>query len=717
MAQQGRVQTRDYQNNLKLQPQAKPVDTYEAPAAIPQDRNAAQLISALSSFSTSLGGLAPHVAAASAEQDTARRWQLEKRIAGRTRDEWVADLKAGRVMEHAEGEWGEKAVKQASGMNYGAYRADELKALMTTGGFDWDSQDPDQYISGVIASDLDRYGSDRNFGEPYIREMNKVRGWAVQFRENRNAQKFNEEKDDAAFQRLDIRIRDWINEGDDPTTLANKVRASYNELGRDGVLGVDYARLDQHTVALARHIVDKNPEHALALMETTHIGRDGQKVRLADKPAYRDIYETLKGQAVKARDAISENEQRGTLVNQAATLFRDGRFDTVIDTDIKLPSGKYVTVKRDEIKSALDRRFEQESERFSKETRETPAMRASRELVAYRKNGLVHERIKAEVSGITDMITPGAIADPQQKERILQKIEMASILSRDQKATYMAYTSPKDRETVELYQIAKASLSHKDGRAYSDDEALSFAAEVGNPTSTEGRLNAERYGKQVEDEMKRAASAPGGFWNAYGLFGDWKFSPGNYSVVRQRGARIATALMGRGMEPKAAVKSAFEHIRNTSVVFNGDLLMDVGGFELPDDFETSGMSIISDFAAANPLTMKRNGIDIRDITLEPQNNPDQRTDGSFRLIDKNDRQPILTDKGNMVVITLGDIRNRSVKLKEDASRKAAAAAAEDTKRGREARERADKYAEDVRSGRRKGYLEDLGIPVPDIRGN
>ncbi|WP_273794516.1 hypothetical protein [Brucella intermedia] len=707
MAQQGRVQAPAFKNNLRLQPQARPVDTFTAPAAIPQDRNAARLMNALSAFSTSLGGLAPQMAAADAEKAQQEQWAFEKKIEGRTQAEWVADTKAGVIMPH-ENELQKKALLAASGMNYGAYRANELRNKLVTE-FDWDNQDPDKFITDAINSDLEQHGKERNWGAPYLREMAKLKGWAVDYKAKRTAEQFNTAKSEQAFGLIDTKTDEMIAQGMTPEATARAVRSMYSDLGAEGTLGVNYKDLDQEVVNKARRLASTQPEYALALMETQHVSKEGMKLRLADKPALRDIYLNIKTEAVKALDARAEASAREGFASGDLGLMLSGGLDRVEDEDVKLPSGKAITVTRKQRLEAAEKAYKAQSDIAASQGRETPVLRLSRELNDYRKNNLEHPQLKRQVTGIADMATPAALQDTEQRKALLDKVNTAKWLAHESKNTYIAYSEQKDREFVETFLLAKGSMVHKDGRAYSDDEALTFAMETTNPVSAEGQLRIDRAKPKLEARMMDLAATPGRF------YGEWKAAPENYSTAYQRVYTLAQRYVAGGMEPEKAVEQAATNVKNTSTVFRGNILMDLAGMNVPEDFEESMGAIVDDFAQRNPLTMEKNGIEASDISIEPVNNPDQKSGGYFKLIDRNDRTPIVDDKGNMVTVSLAGVRAQSARRQAERAAKGDEAihkAVEADKREQTSRAR----SEEIRQGKRKGFLEREGIPVPDISG-
>lgn len=707
MTQQGRVQAPAFKNNLRLQPQARPVDTFTAPAAIPQDRNIARLLHSLDSFNGSLGRLTPTMAAADAEKDQQAQWAFEKKIEGRTQAEWVADTKAGVVMPH-ENELQKKALQAASGMNFGAYRANELRNTLVTQ-FDWDKQDPDKFISDAVTNDLAQYGKDRHWGARYLTEMNKLKGWAVDYKAKRTAEQFNTAKSEQAFGLIDTKTDEMIAQGMTPEATARAVRSMYSDLGAEGTLGVNYKDLDQEVVNKARRLASTQPEYALALMETQHVSKEGMKLRLADKPALRETYLNIKTEATKALDTRAEATSRKSFASGDLGLMLSGDLDGVEDEDIKLPSGKAITVTRKQRLEAAEKAYKAQSDITAAQGRETPVLRLSRELNDYRKNNLEHPQLKRQVTGIADMATPAALLDTEQRKALLEKVNTAKWLAHESKNTYVAYSEQKDREFVETFLLAKGSMVRKDGRAYSDDEALTFAMETTNPVNTDGQLRIDRAKQTLENRMKSLSSTPGRLW------GEWNVAPENYSTAYQRVYTLAQRYVAGGMEPEKAVEQAATNVKNTSTVFRGNILMDLAGMNVPDDFDESMGAIVDDFAQRNPLTMEKNGIKASDISIEPVNNPDQKSGGYFKLIDRNDRTPIVDDKGNMVTVSLAGVRAQSARRQAERAAKGVEAihkAVEADKREQTSRAR----SEEIRQGKRKGFLEREGIPVPDISG-
>src|SRR5687768_12871698 len=97
MAQQGRVQVRDLQSDVRLRPAPMQSDTYAAPARLQGDQNLARLSDALGSFSNSLGNLVPVMGAVDKEARAREDAIFNKRIAGMTLPEVRKEISEGRM--------------------------------------------------------------------------------------------------------------------------------------------------------------------------------------------------------------------------------------------------------------------------------------------------------------------------------------------------------------------------------------------------------------------------------------------------------------------------------------------------------------------------------------------------------------------------------------------------------------------------------------------
>ncbi|MGN6552077.1 MAG: hypothetical protein ACTHJ3_19605 [Pararhizobium sp.] len=644
---QGRVQAPELQGNLPLRPAPIQSDTYAAPARPAANTNLTRLADALGSFSSSIGSLVPLMKPSDKElQDQA--WAEQRKFSGWTRDDYVKAVEDGSIPNY-DNQFAQKAIHASFGDEYGAHRVDQLQQDLTRN-FDWDHGNVDQYLAQATKADIDKYGSDRNFGAAYMRRMDGLRTWAMDYATKRKSSDFVDAQNRAAFGFIDTMVDDGIKTGTDPRKIADGIYGQYANLGKDGTLGVDYKQLDQEVLNKARRIAATAPEVALALISHERPGKDGSPRSLMSNPDMQDTVLQIQLTAKKAVSLQEEQQFKTTLRDQNYQLLRHGNADQIADIHYKTLTGdeKTITVKQQQDWAEED--FQRHSQNIAKGNRETQPETLSRELRAYRLSGMKHPGLSSAVTGIADMASIDLEQDPEGRQKLLGKLKAYEWLQNESTASLLAYTKEPDRQFAETYLMAEKYL-HQD-----PDTALSTAIRTTQVTK-EGMESVQKYQREIDAQVNSLGTKPGWIW------GTNSAEPANSSIAKQRVTNLAQTFVRLGLKPTDAVEQAAEAVKKTSITYNG-VLLDMQGQDLPQNFSEALDDAIADYAKKAPLTLKRNDISQSDISVAPAPSG-TASGGRLMLVDKHTMLPVFDDKGQAVFINLSQLRQSS-KVKQEA---------------------------------------------------
>lgn len=655
MSRQYRVQVPGLANAPALRPAPMQSDTYAPPPRPAVDQNTARLADALGSFSRSIGGLVPTMMAERQKADERALWAQQKKLSGMTREEYVQAVETGTIPVYAD-EFKVKAIQSAHGMHYGAHRSDQLRQHLMTQ-FDWDSEDVGAFLASEIRADLDKYGADRNFGAQYLREMDRLQSWAMDYREKRSTEQFVQAQHDAAFAVIDTKVNELIQAGTNPKAIAASVYGWYGELGKDGTLGMDHDALDKEVLNKARRLAGEHPEVALAMLEATRTGRGGQVLSLNTRPDMRDAALGIQATAQRVMADRQEAAFREQVFAGDVGLLEAGNLDHVEDLRYVAPDGTERVISADERRERARETFLSRSRWVAAENREEPVESMAREFHAFRLSGEKHPTVERAVTGIADMANVGMLSDdPEGKEKLKGKLMAYEWLQSESTASLLAYTKEDDRDFAESYLMARRYLKHDDGRAYSDDDALSFAIRSTEVTRT-GMPLAASARDEIHAQVRTLATEKGWIW------GDNDAEPMNSAIAEQRVVNLAQRFVQLGVKPQRAVKMAGEAVKNTSSVYRG-VLLDFQGRDVPDDFAEILDTTIADFAKQQPHVLELNGMKEADIAIAPSSSGSQ-SGGYFVLVDKETMLPIADESGHHVTVQLRDIRAKSAANAEE----------------------------------------------------
>ncbi|MER8591831.1 hypothetical protein NKH33_09545 [Mesorhizobium sp. M1182] len=606
---------------------------------------------ALGSFSGSLGRYA------AVTQDKSKSNELElmaaqKKFSGMTIDEQRRAVEGGQMPAYAN-DFVQKGMGSLWGSSYGQSRAAELQNTLNTT-HDW-TGDPDQLYAEAIKADMEKYGNDPNFVAQYLRQMDQGRQQAQGVVEGRKVDAFNKDQLGAAFAGFDTVINAGIQNGRDPDDIAKDVMGSYASLGKDGVLGVDFDKLDQERLNAAARRAETQPEVALALISATRKGRGGATTSLAQDPVQRDRILQIQEVARKAIGKKAEGVFLDGVAAQNAELMATGNLDGIEERRYTSPiTGEEKVITADSQRDDVIYRYMKTSAQIAEKNRETGTERMSRELRIFRMGNKNDPELEKQVSGIFQMANAGISQDPEAEKKLVSKLEAYKWLRNESTQSLLSHAKDeKDRDFAETYLAGQQYLG------MDSSEAINFATRA-TKISSEGLPGiSPKQHEQVRSAVNSLGSKPGWFWGT----NDTK--PANSAVAEQRVTQLALGIMNaNGVPMDKAITMASEAVKATSTTYNG-VLLDLQGMHVPDNFSEVLDEQLGDYAKNRPLVMQRNGLSQSDLAVLPAGGGTSGPSGGrFIVVEKDTLSPVLDDQGDMSFVTTGQVRQRGA-IKEN----------------------------------------------------
>ncbi|MER9252488.1 hypothetical protein NKI59_11845 [Mesorhizobium sp. M0598] len=570
----------------------------------------------------------------------------QKKFSGMTIEEQRKAVEGGQMPAYAN-DFVQKGMGSLWGSSYGQSRAAELQNTLNTT-HDW-TGDPDQLYAEAIKADMEKYGNDPNFVAQYLRQMDQGRNQAQNVVEGRKVDNFNKDQLGAAFAGFDTVINAGIQNGRDPDDIAKDVMGSYASLGKDGVLGVDFDKLDQERLNAAARRAETQPEVALALISATRKGRGGATTSLAQDPAQRDRILQIQEVARKAIGKKAEGVFLDGVAAQNAELMATGNLDGIEERRYTSPiTGEEKVITADSQRDDVIYRYMKTSAQIAEKNRETGTERMSRELRVFRMGTKNDPELEKQVSGIFQMANAGISQDPEAEKKLVSKLEAYKWLRNESTQSLLSHAKDeKDRDFAETYLAGQQYLG------MDSSEAINFATRA-TKISSEGLPGiSPKQHEQVRAAVNGLGSKPGWFWGT----NDTK--PANSAVAEQRVTQLALGIMNaNGVPMDKAITMASEAVKATSTTYNG-VLLDLQGMHVPDNFSEVLDEQLGDYAKNRPLVMQRNGLSQSDLAVLPAGGGTSGPSGGrFIVVEKDTLSPVLDDQGNMSFVTTGQVRQR-----------------------------------------------------------
>ncbi|GEM_PF-2607268 len=657
MAQQGRVQAPQFKNNLKLQPAARPVDTFEAPAVAPQDRNAARLVDALSGFSSQIGALAPVLGA---QAGAGRKEANQAALAERENFFMKASPEEKRayiVNKHGldqDDKIQAAAIGRMDGGQYAEMVQTELQQEMQT--FDWANGDPEAYAKQFLQKRLQESGrmNEPTFVTAYSQAGQNYALNVVNQREKILAEKRSDDATRAASYYAKSTFVDGIKAGEAPDQVAKKFLSTEPGMGPKGPLMLD----DNAAAKIQLDELERqasNPQSVDAVMAAIAMQRPskgGSRASFRDDPLTTDRATQIFNIAAATKQSGLNAQQKDTLLSQNVKLLEDGTglLGARDLTQTKLAvngSTSEETYTVEQQKNDAVRVFLQKDDQRAKELGETPVQTLTRRTLTLAAAGIENPDVKIAAEGLSQAASPETLQNPEAKQKVIQRIDLVRNIQGTNKNIAATYLKGQDKDFYDGFISAREVLG------WDDDRALSFAYQVTNPPpGALRRVMAER--DTIHSEVRGLRDS------------GWIYSSSMSNSGAAEDKLIDTAEMyaKAGLDGKTAVKAAKAALEQSSVHYNGTLI-DVGSnparAEMPADFKGAVDAQVDAFLANSPIK----GIDRDNVTIQQFGD----RDGRFYLIDKETHQPLTDDEGMMHVFTLGNLRawdneNRKAQVKE-----------------------------------------------------
>ncbi|WP_266064920.1 hypothetical protein [Brucella intermedia] len=658
MAQQGRVQTPVFRNNLKLQPQARPVDTFEAPAAIPEDRNTARLIHALSSFSSSLGGLAPQLAASEKDRNKERN---EAQLAERERFYMQSSPEAQRqyIIEKHGLDKSDRIQAAAIGRIDGAKAAeldqnDLLQEMQTN--FDWENGDPEAYVREQLAKRLEASGrtDEPTYVSAYSRAGQSIAANIVAIRNKRLAEAQEQKVQGAAADYFRMTLDDSIKAGDEPHAAASKFLKAAVDTGSRGTLLLNDGDVEREQLDELERRIESNPEIVLAAIHQGRFGSGGALPAYIDNPQTRDRALLLDRKASIALQVQRNRRQQDDLISANTQAIEQGTgflgLRDLVQTKPHSGDENVYTVEKQ--KDEAIRNWIKQDDIKAKRLGETPPQTILRRAQHLALSGLQDPDLKAAVDGIAQAGGPEVLSSPEARQNLIQRLDLINTVAKTNKNLSAAYLKGQDKEFVDGFVVAREVLGRD------DTAALSFAYAVTNPSANaKARVYKERQAIINEVSALRESK-----W--FSLGGP---SMENSGMVEDHLVDLAEKYASAGLSGKEAVIAAKAAIQNSAIHYNGTLI-DVGAMgtraDMPSDFQGAVNAQVEAFLEDS----KGKAYNKSDITIYQTGDKD----GRFYLVDKSTMSPLTDDQGNMHLFTLSNLRawdnaNREAETKANAT--------------------------------------------------
>lgn len=662
----GRVEVNpSLQLNNQLRPQATAVDTFATPAQAPIDKSLERLSQALAGFSTSIDSYG-QVAAIKDKAATDEAFKLEKaRQSGLSWEQLQEERKAGTLPAYKD-PIRQAGIEAIQGMVRGRSLSDAMQNHLKT------EYDPEK--DGSVRDYVQRMQKEAITGmtdaqaTQVLAQSNSVSEWGEGFLNDKKNTQIIDDAKASAYQYMDTQVVDGIKNNTAPEDIAKRIWDNYAAKSTKGFLGVDYKDLDNSTLAIARNYADKSPSVAIALLTTPKKGTDGITGSLLDNPRLREQADNIIATANRTLDLQEKKTLEDGVAQAALEALNNKSLNSVRDVALKTTRGTEVNVSAEQVKKqGVQLYLDKVSPQLQKDFHEGDEERLQREFVTLNNAGQDHPYIKGEVNGINALATPATMADPEARDRLLQRTNRAVWLMNVGKNSGIQYMDDeKDRKFAMAYSTFKR-VTQRDGSTMSDDEALTAAMETTNPSvGGVGELSRDardRIDQKVRDDI---ATKPGWLWGRNGA------SPTNFSVPRQMVTDLATKYVIGGLGEDAAIEAATEAVSKSVLTYNGVVLTKPKGFQLNDDFEEVVGSHITDWVKANPKTMRDNGLSSADdLSIKEVNDPyGNNSGGRFRLVHADDLSPVMDDEGHMVVLSVQQLREEKAAITDKKRRKA-----------------------------------------------
>ena len=657
---QGRVQTPEFRNNLKLQPAARPVDTYEAPAAIPRDDNTARLVDALSAFSGQIGQLAPVLGAAQASRNKdaneaalAERQNFFMTASPEERRQFVINKhgldKADKLQA--------AAIGKMDGAQFAEMVQNEVLMDMQEN-FDWDNGDPETYAREVLQKKLQESG---RAGEPTFLSAYSQAGQTfaqniVSLRNKKMVEKREQQVQGAAANYFRMTIDDGVRADKSPEVIAKDFLKTAIDAGSKGTLLLDDNEVAKRQLVELERRTSSNPDIVLQALSMARPGKGGELPSFLDDPQTRDKAMDLMSKAQVAQHNRFNAAEQDRLLSANVENIRNGTGfigsrDLVQTKLTGSGSSEEVITNVEKQKTEAVRQFLLQDGRDAKARGEHPAETIARQTAVLAKSGLENPDVKAAAEGLALAGAPDVLSDEAGQQKLVQRIDLLNSISKANKNIGAVYLKGNDKDFFDGFIAARETL----GR--SDKEAAAFAYAVSNPTPT-AKARVTREFQAINSAVKDLRDTK---W-----MGRWSIDMENSGMVEDHLVDLAQKFALGGLNGKDAVAAARDAMEKSAIHYNGTLI-DVGAIEsraeMPSDFRGAVDAQVASFMADS----KGKNYSLGQLTIQQTGD----RDGRFYLLDKETNRPATDDQGQMHMFTLSNLRAWS-NANEEMQRKAQA---------------------------------------------
>lgn len=317
-ANRGRVQVRNPIGDVALRPQARPVDTYSRPQALPSGASGMeQLAGALAQVSPALTNFLD-VTAAKSQKDAEDR--AMRRIGGMSFQEARSAVDSGKMSE-MDNPWFKAAFMKQYGERMAYERVNELSQAYETD-FDKNGGDFDAFVRERTAADLEQYGQDPHFTGAYGKVIDNFGARANAAQAQYKTEQIKQDTVGGVYDVFHGQATELRASGKSPQEIVDALRGRYE--GNRSLLQVDFKEQDKEMVRLAEAFAAKGDMPMVeAILNGERVAPDGTVLGplAANREYQADAVRILNGAKRQNQEQNEENtrDQQMAFWDQART--------------------------------------------------------------------------------------------------------------------------------------------------------------------------------------------------------------------------------------------------------------------------------------------------------------------------------------------------------------------------------------------------------------
>jgi hypothetical protein len=612
-----------------------PVTGYYAPPPKPViDNRAQQLMSALSSFNSSLGQLGAASALVNRKANAANdQAAANKLILGHTNDEFKGMVRNGQIPYYAD-----PVANGAIAKHYATILGQDIHNNIATGigsgqinlldpNLDIDKLLTDQ-TKGALADISEKY-PDANLGKystaGLAAVISPLRSQLIAQREAELTKQNLHERLGTTNSALDAIIQNA--QPTDGADAQSKIRTAYGELRKTFDLPPQW--IDQQLIGALGNNAKTHPEVVLHILTADRTDENGHKLPpLISNPNYAQESQKILATVNTALGAKWDADKNQQLTNEALKSLQSGDSAVLGGHDIAYtnPFTKKPMVAgwSDALKRATAI-YQTHSDQQAQQRFESPDAQFERDFPVYHQANLPGPWQKV-LEGVPAIVTnPAALTNSDERQKGIQAGELYMKLGAKD-YNYLQSTTTLDQRAKDFYQTYEIARRYL---AKNQDQALDMAAAVVNTPggTTPGGVDRATVQKKLEQKIDSDFSSPdthlynplSWVWHSAGA--------GNMGQIKRQVTEIArTVARVQGVKPEDAVTYAEQYVKDHSTIINGHAIT-AQGYMPAKELEKYVPQLLQQFVKQNGDYV---GVhDASNLTITPSGNA-----GIYRIVDR-----------------------------------------------------------------------------------